>query len=377
MTLRIYLDNNASTSLDPEITDLLIQTIQILGGNPSSSHSAGQKIRNLISKARSSIAAFLQVKSNEILFTSGGTESANMILRGIAAQKKQGHLITSTVEHSCVFSMAKQLEKDGLNISFLQPGTWGAVSPNALLKAIRPDTCLIALMAVNNETGVKTDIEAIAAIAKEHKIPFFVDGVALLGKEVFSIPSGVTAMSFSAHKVHALQGTGFVFIRSGLKLQPFLIGGEHEFGKRAGTENVLGIIALSKAIELLETKVASASQHMRILRDQFENLLLSNLPNVFINGQGPRVSNVSNLAFSGVEGETLLMMLDQAGVLASHGSACASGALEPSRILLNMGLPTDLVHSSIRFSLSRFTTEQEINEAASIIIRLVKRLRKN
>ena len=229
-------------------------------------------------------------------------------------------------------------------------------------------------MGVNNETGVKTDIQAIAAIAYEAGIPFLVDGVALLGKELFSIPLGVSAMCFSGHKLHAPQGTGFAFIRSNFKLHPLLTGGEQEFGHRGGTENVLGILSLAKAIEFLQAELPEASRRMLELRDKFENILLQELKNVSINGEGPRVVNTSNLAFSGVDGESLLINLDREGIAASHGSACSSGGLEPSRALLNMGLPLELVRSSIRFSLSRFTTESEILESCRLIIQIIRKL---
>jgi cysteine desulfurase len=230
-------------------------------------------------------------------------------------------------------------------------------------------------MAVNNETGVKTDIEAIAAIAQEHKIPFFVDAVALMGKEEFRIPTGVSAMAFSGHKFHAPKGIGFLMVRSSLKLAPLLIGGDQEYGKRAGTENLSGITGMATAIEILRTELPSASKRMEELRNKFEHELMQRLPDVSINGQGPRVVNTSNLAFQGVEGETLLTALDLAGIAVSHGSACASGALEPSRILLNMGCSKEVAASSIRFSLSRFTTQQEIEFCIEAIVKVVLKLR--
>lgn len=373
MIRKIYLDNNASTPLDPRVSAAIIQTIPLLHGNPSSIHSFGQKIKSMLSQARDCIASYLKVNPQEIIFTSGGTENANMIIRGVALHKKRGHIITSNAEHSCVYNTMKELDTVGYQISFLPTGLYGAVTPEAVRAAIRPDTILISLMAVNNETGVKTDIEAIANIALEHNIPFFVDAVALLGKESFIIPQGVSAMGFSGHKLHAPQGIGFTFIRRGLKMTPFMNGGEQEFGRRAGTENVLGIVALAKAIEILDAELVISSQHMLKIRDKFEMILSQALPGTVVNGLGPRVVNVSNLAFSGIDGESLVIALDAAGIAASHGSACASGALEPSRILVNMGIPLELVHSSIRFSFSRFTTEEEVEEACRIITRVVQR----
>lgn len=376
MSKRIYLDNNAGTFIDPRVADLLITLLKEPFGNPSSTHSFGQKVRNQLSKARNTIASFLGTKASEIIFTSGGTEGMNLLIRGILALQPRGHVITSLVEHSCVYSTIKEMEVSGFSTSFLPPGLCGAVAPEEVQAALQPDTCLICLMAVNNETGVKTDIEAIATIAEAARIPLVVDGVALMGKELFSIPKGVSGMSFSGHKFHAPQGIGFSFIRSGLKLRPLVSGGGHEFGKRAGTENVLGILSLAKAVELLRDELPLVSRYMLSLREKFEQTLQSSLAGVTINGQGSRICNVSNIAFSGVDGESLLVGLDAAGIAASHGSACSSGALEPSRILLNMGIPLEQARSSLRFSFSHFTTELEIDEACAIIVKLVDHLRK-
>ncbi|MEI8365921.1 MAG: cysteine desulfurase family protein [Parachlamydiaceae bacterium] len=370
-----YLDNNASTPLDPRITDFIARTLPSLIGNPSSTHSYGRTVRALLSHAKDAAASVLHVSPRELTFTSGGTESVNMGIRGlITAQKKTGHIITSAVEHSCVIACCKLLETCGFTVTYLRPGAWGAVTPEAVQGAIRPDTCLIALMAVNNETGVKTDISSVASIAERHRIPLFVDAVALLGKEKFDITKGVSAMAFSGHKIHALQGVGLLFVRSGVKLQPLLVGGEHESGRRAGTENVLGILTMGKAFEFIATELPESSAWMLARRQQFEERLSSLMPDVLINGEGPRTVNVSNIAFPGIDGETLLMLLDRACIAASHGSACSSGALEPSRILLNMDLPPERVRSSIRFSFSRFTTEADIDHACTVIARECKAL---
>jgi len=377
MSQRVYLDNNASAPLDPRIRDFIILTLPLLLGNPSSTHSCGRTLRALLTNAKDIGASFLGVNPRELIFTSGGTECVNMAIRGLVAKKSSGHIITSAVEHSCVIASCKFLEQNGFEVTYLQPGAWGAITPDALKAAIRSDTCLIALMAVNNETGVKTDISAIAAIAEEHHIPFFVDAIALLGKEKFAIPKGVSAMAFSGHKFHALQGVGLLYLRSNVKLQPLIVGGEHESGRRAGTENVLGIITMGKAFEILSKELIQSTEKMFILRKQFEETLLKCLPNIIINGEGPRTSNVSNIAFLGIDGEALLMNLDRAGIAASHGSACSSGALEPSRVLLSMNLPLDRVRSSIRFSLSKLNTEDEIERACAIIVDVVTQRKNN
>lgn len=375
MTKRIYLDNNASTFLDPRIAAHLIESINTIEGNPSSIHQYGQKTRAQITKARTSIAAYLKAKPSELIFTSGGTESMNMLIKGLITPLQSNHIITSSVEHSCVYATVKQLESQGAKATFLSPGLFGAVSPEAVEKAILPETKMIVLMAVNNETGVKTDIAEIARIAAARDIHFVVDGVALLGKEQFIIPPGISGLAFSAHKLHAPQGVGLCYVRSGVKLSPLMTGGEQESGRRPGTENVLGIVGFAKAVELLYEELPVSSLRMQLLRDKFEQTLIHSLSGVFVNGEGLRTVNVSNMAFEGVDGEALLMSLDAAGVAASHGSACASGTLEPSRILLNMGLPLSLVNGSIRFSLSRFTTEEEIELACAIIVKAVNRLR--
>lgn len=373
----IYLDNNASTFVDPLVVDVIAKTLQMYPGNPSSSHTYGREARNLLIQSRETIAAFLNVRPKELIFTSGGTEGANMIIRGIIAASGKGHIVTSNLEHACVYSLVKLLCDEGCEATFLAPGMRGAVSPEDVSAAIQPHTKMIALMAVNNETGIKTDISAIAKIAEQTNIPFFVDGVALFGKESFEIPSGVSAMSFSGHKFHAPKGCGFVYIKTLLKLQPLLVGGEQEYNRRGGTENLADIAGMAEAVRRLEKTLPVASSKMLGLRMHFENTLKKNLgDSVLINGEGERVCNTVNIAFLGVDGETLLAALDREGIATSHGSACASGALEPSRILLNMGMPLERVRQSIRFSLSRYTTQEDIDYTIETLIRLLNKLRR-
>lgn len=369
---KIYLDNNATTQLDPRVIEALVSSFQYFG-NPSSTHSAGQASRKILNQARQAIATFFSVKPQEVIFTSSGTESANMILKGYCSQLS-GHAITSSIEHSAVFSTFKEIESKGWEVTFLSPGEWGAIRAEDLIKAIRPNTRLVSLMAVNNETGVKTDIDEIAKICLERGIPFVVDGVAWLGKERFTIHQGVSAIFFSGHKIHGPKGIGLALIRSTFKIHPFITGGEQEFGKRGGTENIASIHGLAEAITLLKDQYQEANQHMERLREKFENTLINRLPNVSINGTGPRISNTSNLYFKGIDGEALLLALDQEGIAASLGSACASGSIEPSRVLLNMGYSMERSRSSLRFSLSRFTTETEIDEAIHIIVQIVSRM---
>lgn len=376
MSRRIYLDCNASTALDPRVLNILIQELQEEEGNPSSIHFHGQQCRRKLDESRQMIARFFGVKSNEIIFTSGGTEGACLLLNGVMQRFTTGHIITSGVEHSCVFETVKELEKKGYQASFLSTGPLGAVEPQAVKEALRPDTRLITLMAVNNETGVKTDIDAIAAIAHSLNIPFIVDGVALLGKESFNIPQGVSAIFFSGHKIHAPKGIGFCVCRQALKMNPLCTGGTQEFGRRAGTENLPGIVALAQAISILSNEQEQITSYLFARRNQLESGIMARLENVLVNGEGERVSNTTNLSFMGVDGESLLMNLDMEGISVSHGSACSSGALEPSRILLNMGIPLLRANSSIRFSVGRLTTEAEVARAIDGIVRVVERLRK-
>lgn len=371
----VYLDNNATSMIAPSVLEAIIKSSAELPGNPSSIHRPGQQAKQELTQARSQIASFLNVKQNEIIFSSGATESTNCILRGLFSVPAHGHIITSNVEHPCVYETLKFLEAQGCSVSYLEAGLKGAVSPELVAQAIRPDTKLIALIGANNETGVLADIPAIAKMAKEAQIPFFVDGVALLGKELFTIPEGVSAMTFSGHKIHGPKGIGFAFIRSSLKLQPLLFGGAQELGKRAGSENLQGILGIAKAICFFSKESEKTIETMRKLRDYLENSLREKLSGVTVNGSSARVSNTTNLSFSGIEGETLLTALDMEGIAVSHGSACASGALEPSRILLNMGLTRAEAASSIRFSLSRFTTLEEIEYVIEKTVFLVKRLR--
>lgn len=362
---RIYLDNNATTPLDPGIKPVLIEFLNSFNGNPSSIHAFGQDARALLDQCRRTVASHLGVLPHEVIFTSSGSEAMNFLIRGLLEGK--GEIITSNIEHSCVKQTLKHFAQSGFKITELKTGLLGKIDPEDLKSAITSETKLIVLMAANNETGVKNDLELIAQYAKEAGVPCVVDGVALLGKEPIAIPHGVTGMGFSGHKIHALQGVGVAVVRS-KKIRPTVYGSQ-EYGLRGGTENLVGILSFAEAVKLL--KPISP-----VLRDYFESSLIDALPGVAINGMGPRIPNTSNLSFDGVDGESLLIALDQEGIAASHGSACSAGALELSPVLLNMGIPPQKVRSSLRFSFSRFTSEEEIKESIGIIKKLVLRLRK-
>jgi cysteine desulfurase len=366
---KIYLDNNSTTGVDPRVVEAMLEELSAAPSNPSSVHFFGRQAKMRLNQARQTIASFLKVKSEEIVFTSSGTEAMNLILSGFCYGKTGGHAISSNVEHSSVHQTLLHLKAQELDVSFLPAGLHGAVSPSQIKEAIRSDTRFISLIAVNNETGVKHDLDAIGQIALEAGIPLFIDGVAWLGKELFTLHPGIAAAGFSGHKIHGPKGTGFAFIRSAVKCHPLLIGGPQESSLRAGTENLAGIVGLAKAMDLLKTELPAATKRMQELRDRLE-LGLADI--AMTNGTGPRICNISNLSFPGHLGEDLLIALDLAGVAISHGSACSSGALEPSRILTQMGLPPSIARSALRFSLSRTTTAEEIDAVIEVISHLTK-----
>ncbi len=343
--------------------------------NPSSIHYFGQQAKSQLQEARSRVASFFEAKPQEVLFTSGGTESINLLLRGFFSSKPRGHLITTAIEHSSIYKTVKALEGAGLNVTFVPVGPWGAPLPEAVKEAIRPDTQAIILSAANGETGVKLDLEQIAAIAEEREISLILDAVALVGKEPMPMPSGVSAIAFSGHKFHAPKGVGAAIIRPSFKITPLFTGGEQEHSRRAGTENLAGILGLAEGIRILQENQLEITQRLQDLRSHFELSLMRTLDGIEANGEGPRVPNTSNLFIDGVDGETLLIHLDMAGIAASHGSACSSGALEPSRVLINMGLGQKRARSSLRFSFSRFNTREEIDICLERTTEIISKLR--
>lgn len=369
----IYLDNNATTAMDPRVVSTMVEVMQAGACNASSVHAHGRSAQGLLVDSRRIISSYLGIKPRELIFTSGGTEGANLFIRGFCMTEKKGRILTSEVEHSAVYKTVQAMQLTGWEVDYIPVGAFGAASVEAVAEAMRPDTKLIALMAVNNETGVRSDVEGIAKLAAASGVALFVDGVAWLGKEDFNLPAGVSGATFSGHKFHGPLGIGLLALKQ--MVHPLITGGDQEFGRRAGTENLPGIVGLAKAIELLREAGSTAIERMRQLRDYFEAGIERELGSIEVNGSGPRICNTSNLAFEGVDGESLLIALDQAGVSASHGSACASGALEPSRILFKMGFSLERINSSLRFSVSRATTQDEVEKAVHIVSREAKRLR--
>jgi len=365
---RIYLDHNSGTYLDEQLVEEYEKAIRDFWANPSSPHAEGQKARSVLARSRGAIADFFGVASEQIIFFSSATEALNTVIRRIALPKTcLGKIITTKVEHPAVIACCQALEREGHEVCYLHVDKNGAPDPLLLVEAVDEKTTGIVLMSVNNETGAIGDIEKYAQIAAEKEIPLIVDGVAQLGKIPFKMHRGIAAACFSSYKIHGPSGVAFAILDKKRRFDPLIAGGSQEFGLRAGTENVAAIYGCSLAVEKILCEMESSCARMQSLRDYFEERLLAH-GGIHINGEGSRVCNTSNLAFDGRDGATLLIELDRKGVAASRGSACSSGALEPSRVLLAMGYSEERVQSSLRFSLSKFTTREEIERAVEIVV---------
>lgn len=379
----LYLDHNATTPLDRQVLHVMHDALERLFGNPSSLHLKGRESRSALQKARGVIAGFLGFRPQELTFCSGGTEGMNMLLRGWCRMHPNGHVITSSGEHACVYETLVGLQQEGQKVTFLSPGLHGAVLPESVEPYLQEEEerqerrpLLLVFMAVNNETGVKTDLNGMAQLALKYRAHLFVDGVASLGKEGGAIPIGVTAFCCSGHKIHGPKGIAAVAIR-GWRCPPLLTGGGQELSQRAGTENLPLIVAFAEAVKCVACSQAEDLPRIMKLRDRFEQALFQEIPGSVRHGSGPRVGNTSNLSFLGVDGEALLIALDQMGIAASHGSACASGALEPSRVLKEMGVPREQASCAIRFSLGRTTTEEEMTRATASLCQIIPNLRRH
>lgn len=368
----IYLDNNSTTALDSRVFKAMLEDLNGPPANPSSVHTLGQRARGLLYQARKKTADFFGAAPEEVIFTSGGTESIHLMLHSLP---KKGHLITTALEHSSVYKTVQSLEAEGWKVDYLPCGMWGAPLVEQIESAICENTQALVFSASNGETGVKIDLEAIAKLAEKHQIPLLIDAVAFIGKEPFSMYPGISAVCLSGHKFHAPKGVGALIARSSFKIKPKLLGGAQERQRRAGSENLTGILGLGEAFGYLKEEQTAIAEKLLALRSDLESQLQSRIPDVQINGEGPRISNVVNASFLRAEGEALLVHLDMAGVAVSHGSACSSGALEPSRVLVQMGMPRKRACSSIRISLGKFNTKEEIDRFVSILEPLVKKLR--
>jgi cysteine desulfurase len=374
----IYLDNNATTQTAGEVIEEMLPYLTEYYGNASSMHSFGGQLRHKIDQARQQVADLLGCNANEIIFTSGGTESDNAAIRGVLeCESSKRHIVTTRVEHPAVQDTCRQLQKQGLYLTELPVDNFGRLELDELSKAITDDTAMVSVMYANNETGVVFPIEDIARIVKNKGCVFHTDAVQAAGKipiNLNELPADL--LSISGHKLHGPKGVGVLYIRRGTKLSPLITGGHQEWGRRAGTENVPAIIGLGKACELAQKNMYEENNRVKEMRDRLENALTRRCPDSSINGdRQSRLPNTTNISFEYIEGEAILLMLNRLGIAASSGSACTSGSLEPSHVLRAMGVPFTAVHGSIRFSLSRYNTDEEIDYVIRELPGMIERLR--
>lgn len=379
MSKVIYMDNAATTKVSKEVLDAMLPFFTEEFGNPSSSYSFSGNIAKKVSEAREVIANALGAKKDEIYFTGGGSESDNWAIKGVAdALKDKGnHIITSKIEHHAVLHTCEFLEKHGYEVTYLPVDENGLVDPKELEAAIRPETILITIMFANNEIGTVEPIEEIGRIAHEHGVYFHTDAVQAFGHLPINVDKlNIDMLSSSAHKINGPKGIGFLYVRTGTKLSSLIHGGSQERGKRAGTTNAAGIIGYAKATELAVKNMDENISYESALRDRLIERVLKEIPYSRVNGdREKRLSNNANFCFRFVEGESLLILLDQKGILASSGSACTSGSLDPSHVLLAIGLPHEIAHGSVRLTLSRETTEEEIDYIVDTLKTVIERLR--
>jgi cysteine desulfurase len=373
---RVYLDNNATTPVLPEVLEAMRPYFGEHFGNASSIHHHGQETRAAVERARESVAALLGCRASEMVFTSGGTEGDNLAIFGLV--KPGDHVISSTIEHHAVLNSCKHLQAIACDVTYVPVDGRGLVDPDDVRRALRPDTKLITIMMANNETGVLQPVEEIGRIAADADIYFHTDAVQAAGKVAIDVKRiACDLLSISGHKMHAPQGVGALYVRKGTVLQPMLHGGSHERSRRAGTENVPGIIGLGRAAEMAKAALDQGEvSRMAEMRDRIEKKILSEVESTSVNGEGaPRVPNTSNIYFDGIEGEALVIALDLKGLAVSTGAACSSGAIEPSHVLTAMGLPPERARASIRFSLGKQNTTEEVDFALGLIPQTVARLR--
>lgn len=376
----IYMDNNATTRVAPEVLDAMLPFFSELYGNPSSMHSFGGQVGKDMREARENLAALLGCGTDEIVFTSCGTEADNTAIRSaLAAQPEKRHIVTTRVEHPAVLSLCKFLERSqGYRVTYLGVDSEGRLDMKELEESLTDDTAIVSIMWANNETGVIFPIPEIAKLVKSRGIFMHTDAVQAVGKVPISLKDlDVDMLALSGHKLHAPKGIGALYVRRKLPYRPFLIGGHQEHGRRAGTENTTGIIALGAAAKAATAHIPLENTVVRALRDKLESALLAAVPDSRLNGhKEERLPNTSNISFKYVEGEAILLLLDQLGIAASSGSACTSGSLEPSHVLRAMGVPFTFAHGSIRFSLSRYTTEADVDYVIKNVPPIIETLRK-
>jgi cysteine desulfurase len=378
MKQRIYLDNSATTQVDELVVQAMFPCFRETFGNASSIHIYGQEARAKVEEARRSVAELLGADTREIVFTSGGTESDNAALWGIfRANRKGNHIITTKIEHPAILATCKAMESSGAEITYVPVDGSGRVDPAAVEEAIRESTVLISVMHANNETGVIQPVEEISRIAQSRGVAIHTDAVQSIGKIPVDVRElGVDLLSMSGHKIHGPKGIGVLYIKKGTRIAPFMTGGSHERKRRAGTENVPAIAGLGAAASLARQRLPEMRERVAALRDKIEQEAQSRIAGTRVNGQAPRLPNITNLSFDGLEGEAAVIALDLEGLSVSTGSACASGSLEPSHVLMAMGLRPEIVQGSLRFSLGYHTTAEEVDQAIKILESVIQRLRK-
>jgi cysteine desulfurase len=374
----VYVDNNATTMVAPEVVEAMLPYFSELYGNASSMHFFGGQVQKKVNEARDKVADLLGADPTEIVFTSCGTESDNAAIRGVLdSYLEKRHFITSRVEHAAVNNVATYLGRKGYRVTELLVDRKGRLDLDDLREGITDQTAIVSIMYANNETGVIFPIEEIGQIVKERGIPFHTDAVQAVGKIPINLAkSTIDMLSLSGHKLHAPKGIGVLYIRKGTRFSPFMIGGHQESGRRGGTENVPYVVGLGKACELAKKNMEDENTRVKALRDYLEKKILETIPNVLVNGdRNHKLPNTVSVSFEYVEGESILIMLSDLGICASSGSACTSGSLEPSHVLRAMGVPFTAAHGSIRFSLSIYNTKEEMDYILEHLPRIVARLR--
>ncbi len=376
---KVYMDNAATTRVTEDILEKMLPYLTEIYGNPSSVHAFGREARKALEAARRQVAAGLNAKPNEIYFTGSGTEADNWAIRGAAyANKNRGkHIVTSAIEHHAVLHTCEQLEKEGFEVTYLPADEYGIVHPETLEKALRPDTTLVTIMMANNEIGTIQPIMELARVAKAHGCLFHTDAVQAVGNMEIDVERlGIDMLSLSGHKLHAPKGVGALYIKTGVKIDRFVRGGAQERTQRAGTENLASIVALGHAVEKATSRLDEHIAYETKLRDRLIDGILTGIPDVRLNGHATeRLPGNCNVSIRYIEGESLLLALDLKGIAASSGSACTSGSLDPSHVLLAIGLPHEIAHGSLRFSLSEENTMEEVEYVIESLKEIVLRLR--
>jgi cysteine desulfurase len=377
MNRRVYLDHNASTPVHPEVLAEMLPYFSESFGNPSSVHAFGRDARAGVDTARERVARFLKVAPEEIVFTSGGTESDNFGVKGLALARGRGHLITSRIEHHAVLRTCEWLESQGFAVTYLDVDGLGMVDPDDLRRAIRPDTIGVSIMHANSEVGTIQPLAVLGAIAREHGVPLHVDAVQTFGKVDIDVAAAhIDALSFSGHKIYGPKGVAGLWIRKGTRLVSVQHGGEHERRRRAGTENVPGIVGLGKATEIRARDMADEARRLTALRDRLWEGVRASVPDVRLNGHPTqRLPGTANLSYRGVESESVVLGLDLKGIGVSAGSACTSGSVEPSYVLKAMGMPLEWAMGAVRHSLGRSTSAEDIEYVIECVEPIVRKLR--